>query len=77
MKKVRTKMVSSFISGIIDGFTLFPNMGKRRKKRNIKFTEVKMNLNHGFVLDKENLCNDWQNIYSDFDRSLKKLQHII
>ncbi len=70
-------MSASFFSGIINGFNIFPDLKKRQEKSFMKFIKIKMNINRGFDVDKENLTKDWQNIYSDFDKSLKKLQQLV
>jgi len=64
-------IVLAFIIGAIFGIALYSIYESDRKKR---MESLKKRINQGSEADKENLRNDFQNIGSDFEKSVSRMK---
>lgn len=77
MKNIKTKDDEWFFTILIFLIMsiLFYQYHVRKEKRKKRIKQLQANLENGFLIDRQNLENDYKNILNDISKSYEKLKN--
>ncbi len=69
-------MKNYFLLGFLSNFMFFKTSDIRSKRAD-RFKKLKSDIFNGTEIDKLNIANDWQHIYSDFGKAFNKQKEVV